>query len=136
MNEKLLSIYIPTYNREQYIKNQLGFLLNEMKSADWEAVEIIVNDNCSTDNTQKIVEEMIVDTPIRYHRNERNIGIAGNAYKASEMTSGKYIWVVSDDDIIKPFTVQYVIDVLRKYPEIALLHLNYSDIDSKASCIL
>lgn len=31
MNEKLLSIYIPTYNREQYIKNQLGFLLNEMK---------------------------------------------------------------------------------------------------------
>lgn len=46
MNEKLLSIYIPTYNREQYIKNQLGFLLNEMKSADWEAVEIIVNDNC------------------------------------------------------------------------------------------
>lgn len=135
MDEKLLSVYIPTYNRAQYIKRQLQFLLSEMEEADWKDIEIIVNDNCSTDNTQAIVEEIIANTPIKYHKNARNLGIVGNAYKASEMTAGKYIWVIGDDDIINPHTIPYIVETLKKYPEISLLHLNYADVDSKKDLV-
>lgn len=127
--QKLLSIYIPTYNREKYILNQLTFLLNEIKLIDKSLVEIIVNDNCSTDNTQKAVAKIIEGTEIIYHCNSANLGIGGNMYLAAKFATGKYLWVIGDDDILNKGIVKRVVDILNSDTDIGYVFLNYAPIE-------
>lgn len=128
-NSKLLSIYIPTYNREKYISQQLKFLINELKDMKEELIEIVVNDNCSTDNTKEVVEQIIKGTKIIYHRNERNLGIVHNLYEAANYTSGKYLWTISDDDILCEGIVKRVVSILENDVEMGYVFLNYAPIE-------
>ena len=127
MDEKLLSIYVPTYNRADKVVKQLQFLINEIKAIDIKKIEIIVNNNCSTDNTEERVLNVIAGTPIIYHKNERNLGIVGNAYAAIEFISGKYFWLISDDDFLQEGIVERVINLLEMNPQLSYLFLNYSE---------
>ncbi|MGO7419868.1 glycosyltransferase family 2 protein, partial [Rhizobium ruizarguesonis] len=61
-----LSICIPTYNREAYLRNALTYCENDYKFAF--PFEIVICDNASTDGTQQVVEEFIArGQPIRYY---------------------------------------------------------------------
>lgn len=129
MNDKILSIYIPTYNRADIVVKQLKFLLDEMKELDEEKIEIVVNDNCSSDNTQGEVLKCIENTSVIYHRNDRNLGIVGNVYAAAEFVTGKHLWIIGDDDILFPGTVKRVYDILNKYSNVSYIYLNYAPLD-------
>jgi len=130
-NFKLLSIYIPTYNREKYILQQLKFLINELKDVKEELIEIVVNDNCSTDNTGEVVKQIIKGTKIIYHRNERNLGIVRNLYEAANYTTGKYLWTISDDDILCEGIVKHVVSILENDVDMGYIFLNYAAIEDK-----
>lgn len=126
MCNKILSIYIPTYNREDKVVRQLNFLLNEVKELEQENIEIIVNDNCSTDNTKEAVLNCIKNTNVIYHRNDYNLGIGGNMYASVKFVTGKYLWVIGDDDVLFPGVVKRVYDILSSYPAVSYIFLNYA----------
>lgn len=128
---KLLSIYIPTYNREKYISRQLRFLLEEFKYINQEQIEVIINDNCSTDNTKAVVEQVIKGTNIIYHRNGSNLGIGGNMYAAAQYATGKYLWIIGDDDILLPGIVKRVVTVLDSNKNIGYMFLNYAPLENE-----
>lgn len=121
----LLSIYIPTYNRVSLLEKQLVYLIEET-AAFSDEIEIVISDNASTDGTRDMVKRVIKDTRIRYYRNDVNEGIVANAYKAVAMTRGEYLWTLSDDDILRKGTVDHVISILKTYPDISFLFLNYT----------
>ena len=74
-NKPLVSIGLPVYNGENYVRQALDSLLAQ----DYESFELIVSDNASTDATQQIcLEYASQDSRIRYHRNEVNIGLYNN----------------------------------------------------------
>lgn len=130
MNEKILSIYIPTYNRAEKVVRQLEFLLselNELNEEDKAMIEIIVNNNCSTDDTEEKVLDVISETLVKYHKNSTNLGIVGNVYKAINFVQGKYLWIVSDDDTLQKGILQRIIGIFKSYPTIGYIFLNYSD---------
>ena len=71
----LVSIGIPTYNRNEGIRKTL----ESIWSQHYPNLEIIISDNNSTDNTQEIIEGIARNHPdIKYWRQETNIGMAGN----------------------------------------------------------
>ena len=127
MKEKILSIYIPTYNRSKRVVKQLNFIIDEMKDVDIDDIEVIVNDNCSTDDTEEKVLDTIAGQPIIYHKNETNLGIVGNAYEAIKYVHGQYFWLISDDDKLQKGIIKRVLEIISMYPKISYVFLNYSD---------
>lgn len=99
-NLPLLSICIPTYNRKKYLKESLDSIINQ----EWfneEEIEIVISDNASIDNTTEFVKEYQNKYKnIKYFRNDENIGADRNIIKVLQLWNGKYVWWISDDDIM------------------------------------
>ncbi|MCH5261439.1 MAG: glycosyltransferase family 2 protein [Lachnospiraceae bacterium] len=127
MQDILLSIYIPTYNRADKVVKQINYVLDEIKGLDTSKIEIVVNNNCSTDDTEQKVLSVIEGMPVTYHRNESNLGIVGNAYAAVKLVHGKYFWMISDDDEICTGAIRRVYELINSNPKISYVYLNYSN---------
>jgi Glycosyltransferases involved in cell wall biogenesis len=96
-----ISICIPTYNREAYLKQALDSIIRQLTPETKGKIEICVSDNASADNTKKLIEEYKNLYPhITYFRSDINMGADRNYLKASEIANGKYCWFLGSDDII------------------------------------
>lgn len=95
-NQPLISICIPSYNGSASIVDTINSVLRQ----SLQNFEIIVNDDCSTDNTCELVQS-IGDSRIRLYRNSQNLGAVGNCNKALEYASGKYMKILMQDDILE-----------------------------------
>lgn len=112
----LLSICIPTYNRAPFLKNCLRQLSEQLQTNPL-ALEILVSDNGSPDETESMVRESIKDfthTPFRYSRNATNEGVEKNLLKLSQMAQGKYIWFMGDDDGFLPGALSSVMRYIEE----------------------
>jgi glycosyltransferase involved in cell wall biosynthesis len=99
-NQVLLSICIPTYNRFKALDGNLN-ALNKQISGKNLPLELIVSDNCSTDNTSAVVRKYIANgLSINYIRNSENIGMDRNFAQCYRQAKGKYVLVLGDDDFL------------------------------------
>lgn len=97
----LLTIAIPTFNRAEYLGRGLAQLQREWTTVESELVEIVVSDNCSSDETETVVHKaMASGLPLRYVRNDRNLGWSGNFLQCVQLARGRYVLLLSDDDLI------------------------------------
>lgn len=95
LDKPFFSIVIPTYNRAR----DLELAINKILVQNYKNFEIVVSDNCSTDNTSNVVYKF-GDRRIRYYRNKKNLGVYANIQKAIDRARGRYIFLHSDDDFI------------------------------------
>lgn len=102
MSIPLLTISVPTYNRSSYLAILLKQLRKEIASlAEPDAVEIIVSDNASLDDTALVVKRAIEGGQnLRYLRNAENIGSDRNIAQAFNEARGCYVLIMGDDDIL------------------------------------
>jgi len=120
----ILSITIPTYNRAKLLLENLESLIPQI--ANNPDLEVLIFDNCSTDNTESIVLELIKKcTNIRYHKNTSNIGYVGNQINCIESANGKYIAFLCDDDIYIKGAVQKILSVVESKKNYSFIALNY-----------
>jgi glycosyltransferase involved in cell wall biosynthesis len=118
-----LSICIPTYNRLIFLKECLYSVLPQVRSTD--EVEVIVIDNASPDDTQAVVQEFISSyNCLKYYRNEKNLGYAGNQVKCIEYATGDYMAFLCDDDVYLDGQVDRILKVISAR-EYAFVALNY-----------
>lgn len=98
-NNPIVSVCMITYNHEKYIKEAIEGVL--MQIVDFE-MELIVADDCSSDKTGVIIEEIISVHPkgnlINYTRHTQNLGMMGNFFWALKFCKGKYIALCEGDD--------------------------------------
>jgi len=122
----LLSICMPTYNRAHMLEQMLRSLMPQVKAFSPD-VELIISDNCSTDNTPEVVERAQAWGPIRYYRNAQNEGVARNILRlTNELANGEFAWIIPDDDLVRPDGVARVLAVLRAHPEVDYVFVNVS----------
>ena len=98
---KILSLAIPTFNRKDSLLRSLNNISNQTDSIKKNLFEIVISDNCSTDQTGEVVSLWMTENPeinLKYNKNNSNYGYDINCHKAIEMSSGKYVWLISDDD--------------------------------------
>ena len=102
----LVTIAIPTYNRDRYLKEAIDSARNQT----YKNVEILIRDNASEDTTELIArEEMRSDDRIQYVRNKKNIGMRNNWNKLLNAASGEYFLLLSDDDILAPNAIKILL---------------------------
>lgn len=94
--EDLVSIIMPAYNCSDYIRETLESVLAQTYK-NW---ELIIVDDCSTDNTAEIIKEYQErDTRIKYYKLSKNSGAAIARNKAIDVSKGKYMAFLDSDDI-------------------------------------
>jgi len=90
-----VSILIPAYNSATFIGETIKSILNQ----SFEDYEIIICDDCSTDNTGEVIKRF-KDRRIRYYRNKRNLDYPGNLRRCYEKAKGDIIFLMAHDDIL------------------------------------
>lgn len=93
MREKLISVIIPTYNRVNYLRISVNSVIQQT----YKNIEIIIVDDCSTDNTENIINR-VQDKRIRYLRNKENIGAGASRNRGIKEAKGEFIAFLDDDD--------------------------------------
>ena len=101
----ILSICIPSYNRLSCLNNCLNSILISSKNVQNFDFEVCISDNCSAQDPVEIVNKYRKDLNIVFNRNEKNLGVALNAIKTLELSKGKYAWLIGNDDLILPNTL-------------------------------
>lgn len=110
MNEKLISIAMCSYNGEKYIKEQLDSIVNQT----YKNIEIIITDDCSNDNTVKIIQEYQKnDTRIKLHQNKTNLGFLKNFEYTISLCTGDYIALADQDDVWKKQKLKTFIENIK-----------------------
>jgi len=119
-----LSIAIPTYNRSAKLSVTLDSILQQTYMQQ-KNIEIVISDNCSVDNTQEVVERYQEKYPfIKYFKNSENRGIDYNIYKCVDLSSGKYVQLISDDDIFLDGSLSYILNLIQTHSDISFFYLN------------
>ena len=125
-NQKLLSICIPTYNRDWCLKDLINVLKEQITGGLEKYVEVIFSDNCSVDNTRKLILEYAKENSyVKYYKNEENIGFGRNYLKSASYSSGVFTWVLGDDDLPADGAVKELIDVIQKRVEYDIILFNF-----------
>jgi len=131
-NEPRVSIGVPVYNGENYIKEALDSILAQTY-ADF---ELIISDNASTDRTPEICRAYAAKDPrIRYYRNAENLGGAPNYNRTFELSSGEYFKWAAHDDVLAPDFLLRCVQVLDEHPEVVLCHPKSKIIDEHGEVI-
>lgn len=89
----LVSIIMPSYNTAKFIGDSIESVLNQTYT-NW---ELIIVDDCSTDDTDKIVNNF-KDSRIKYLKNKKNVGAALTRNKALREAGGTWIAFLDSDD--------------------------------------
>jgi len=116
-----ISIAMATYNGARFIRAQLESFVAQTRQPN----ELIITDDCSTDETEVIVREFAKTAPfdVKFYRNEKNLGFTGNFNSALIKTTGDLVFLSDQDDVWFPEKVRYMLHVAELNPE-ALVIMN------------
>lgn len=96
----LLTIAVPTYNRAGFLQATLAQLIKERSPLGSDSVEILVSDNCSTDDTPEIIARARENqVNFRVIRNAENLGSDANIAQCFNEARGHYVIILGDDDM-------------------------------------
>src|SRR5207253_10171501 len=121
------SVVIPTYNRATFIKATLQSVLSQT----YPHFETIVIDNCSTDNTEEVLEPFIRAGQIRFIKHEQNFERARSRNTGMCAASGDFVTLLDSDDFMYPNNLADAADYARAHPEIKCFHNLFEYVDSQ-----
>ena len=125
--KELVSVIMPSYNTAKYI----GETIKSVQAQTYENWELIIVDDCSTDNTDSAVEPFLSDERIRYLKNSRNSGAAVSRNYALREAKGKWIAFLDSDDLWLPDKLEKQINFMLKN-SYHFSYTNYIEIDENS----
>lgn len=117
-NIPLVSVPVVTYNSSKTVIETLDSIYNQT----YPNIELIVSDDCSTDNTVEICRQWIEQHKERFVRvelltAEKNTGVAGNGNRAEAACRGEWCKGIAGDDILMPNCIDDCVDYVSNHPD-------------------
>lgn len=112
ISNPLVTVVTVTYNSAKYVREAIESILN----STYTNLELILGDDCSTDNTWEIIKEFN-DPRIVAYRNDTNLGEYPNRYMAIALARGEYLIFIDGDDMIYPHGLEYMVKMLDANPD-------------------
>lgn len=114
-----VSVCIPTYNNANFLQQAVESVLGQ----SYQDFEIVIVDNCSTDQTSILVEDLQKDNDgrIRFYKNDQNIGLTGNFNKCLKYAEGENIKFLCSDDVLLPECLEKMVAVLDANQSVTLV---------------
>ena len=109
--DELVSIIMPSYNTANYIAASIQSVLDQTYP-NW---ELIIVDDCSTDDTDAVVAPFLTDARIRYLKNEQNSGAAISRNRALREAKGRWIAFLDSDDLWYPTKLEAQLKFMQSH---------------------
>jgi glycosyltransferase involved in cell wall biosynthesis len=129
----LVTVFMISYNQQNYIIEALENVLNQKTDFNF---QIILSDDCSTDQTEKVVDNFLQNHPkknlVTFIKQEKNLGWMPNfifTLQKCQDSGAKYIAMCEGDDFwTNPDKLQKQIDLLEQNPDVALICHQYKEL--------
>ncbi|MDR7543860.1 MAG: glycosyltransferase [Armatimonadota bacterium] len=121
-----VSVCVPVYNGARYLRESLESVLAQT----YGDFELVVSDNCSTDETPEITASL-KDDRLRYFRNPTNVGLVGNFNRCLALARGEYVCIWAHDDVMLPQNLQRKVRLLDGDTSLGFVHSNILQIDDR-----
>ena len=122
--EMLCSIIIPLYNGKKFIEQTINSCLNQTHKN----IEIIIINDCSTDNSINVIQKLLADNPnIFLIKNKNNLGISKTVNLGVTRAKGKYLLILGQDDLLNKDHIEKMLEEFDK--KTAFVHCNAELID-------
>lgn len=121
-NNPLVSIPVITYNSSSYIIEGL----ESIKAQTYKNIELIISDDCSTDNTVELCRNWLEKNKDYFVRTElvttnKNTGVAGNCNRAIRACQGVWLKGLSGDDKFLPYTIERYVEYVTNNPQVSIV---------------
>jgi len=127
----LVSVAIITYNQKEYLKECIESILEQ----DYDNIEIVIADDCSTDGTQEMLKEYNEKYPNKFvlKLSDKNQGITKNSNLAHFACSGKYIAWMGGDDLMLPGKIRKQVEYMEANPNCTICYHNLDVFQSETN---
>lgn len=126
MVDGLVSVIMPSWNTGKFIAESIQSVIDQT----YENWELIIVDDCSTDNTDEVVAKF-TDKRIRYFKNEKNSGAALSRNRALREARGEWIAFLDSDDLWNPVKLEHQINFMNEHGY-TLSYTEYEKIDEES----
>lgn len=126
MVDGLVSVIMPSWNTAKFIGESIQSVISQTYT-NW---ELLIVDDCSTDDTDKVVEPFLSDIRIKYFKNEKNSGAALTRNHAITKALGEWIAFLDSDDLWMPEKLEKQIGFMKKHGYV-LSFTEYEKVDEK-----
>ncbi|HWY38940.1 MAG TPA: glycosyltransferase family 2 protein [Bacteroidia bacterium] len=116
MPEALISVVMPAYNAEKYVRQAIDSILNQT----YPHLELLIADDKSTDKTREIISSY-TDKRIKVFHNETNKGYLKTCNKLFAQATGDYITFQDADDYSEPERLNILLNEFKKDPELKMV---------------
>lgn len=122
VEKPFISVLIPSYNHQDYV----GETLESIWSQNYSNLEIIVVDDCSSDNSRQRLQHLQQRSPVpvKLHFNEVNQGVAATLNRALSFAQGDLVAIIASDDLLAPDCLS---EAVRRFEENPLLKVVYGN---------
>ena len=122
-----VTVIIPNYNHAQYLSQRLDSIFNQT----YQNFEVIILDDCSTDNSKDIIEKYRTNPKVSHIiYNNTNSGLPFKQWaKGANLAKGKYIWIAESDDWAELNFLEEMTSVLDKRPNIVLAYCAINEVE-------
>lgn len=115
---------MPSYNTAGYISDTIESVIGQTYT-NW---ELLIVDDCSSDDTDQVMKAFLSDSRIRYFKNIQNSGAAESRNRALKEAKGKWVAFLDSDDLWKPEKLEKQIRFMKSNGY-HFSYTNYSEID-------
>jgi len=126
-----VSVIIPNYNHAVFLKERIESVLNQT----YTNFELIILDDCSTDNSRDIIEQYRQHPKVSHIvYNKTNSGFPSAQWKKGvQMAKGEWIWIAESDDIAKPLFLETLVTCIQQYPTAGIVYSSSYKEDTDAA---
>lgn len=126
-----VSVVIPNYNYEKFMYQRLYSILNQ----DYKLYEIIILDDCSSDNSRELIDELVDKlqsyVKITKNYNKTNSGTAFKQWKKGfDLVKGDYVWIAEADDYCEKNMISSLVNTIKQDKDIVLSYVDTSFINT------
>jgi glycosyltransferase involved in cell wall biosynthesis len=118
-----ISVCLLAYNHANIIRDAIRSVLDQ----DFQGYELILSDDCSTDETWAIIQAIAAENPgVRALRTPHNMGMAGNANFAVAHAKAPFIALLHHDDLCQPTLLRRWLEVIERHSDVSFVSNGYA----------
>lgn len=127
---KKVSIVLPVYNGEKYLRQSIDSILAQTYQ-NW---ELVICDDASNDRTPEIIKSY-KDGRIKSIRHGKNMKMTVSLNDALKISTGEYLTYTSDDNIFRPHALEMMAGILNGSPELDIIYTDFTYIDAEGKVL-
>jgi glycosyltransferase involved in cell wall biosynthesis len=116
VKQNLVSVVVASYNHAEYLVQRMESLLNQT----YQYIEILVIDDCSTDNSVEILRKFEIHSKVKLILREKNGGWVAVSNQGAELASGEFLIFANCDDACDPRMIERLVERMRENPTAAI----------------